>query len=33
MSPVQMLAAFMGICLIVLFVHGVWAPERKAVAG
>jgi hypothetical protein len=33
MNTVQILAAFMGIILVILFVHGEWAPERKAVAG
>ena len=33
MTTVQMLAAFMGIVLVILFVHNTWVPERKAVAG
>lgn len=33
MTTVQTLAAFMGIVLVVLFVHSWWAPERKAITG
>jgi hypothetical protein len=33
MTTVQVMAAFMGIVLVVLFVHNEWGPERKAVTG
>jgi hypothetical protein len=33
MTTVQTLAAFMGIVLIILYVHGIWRPEERAVVG
>jgi hypothetical protein len=33
MTTVQMMAAFMGIVLVVLFVVNGWGPEKRAVAG
>jgi hypothetical protein len=33
MTTLQVFDAFLGIVLVVLFVHNEWNPERKAVAG